>query len=239
MNKISALFIAILLTLSIFLISKYERNNDLERVTVERAIDGDTLDLIDGRRVRLLNINTPEKNERGYQEAKDYLAELNNKTVNLEITGTEKYGRFLGRVYDPRYVNLDIVERGLARSFLVQESETKKFKDAQENARKKQSGIWEHSHYYGCVDAQINKKEEYIVIISTCNSTVGWVVGDESTKRYIIKSNFEEVRLYSGDGKNNETALYWGVGNVWNDDKDSLFIRDKEGFLIYYSQYGY
>lgn len=41
-------------------------------LTVTNVVDGDTLDLSDGRRVRVLGIDTPEKGECGFEEAREF-----------------------------------------------------------------------------------------------------------------------------------------------------------------------
>lgn len=45
-----------------------------EGVTVTNAVDGDTVDLSDGRRVRLLGVDAPERGECGYEEATQFTA---------------------------------------------------------------------------------------------------------------------------------------------------------------------
>ena len=42
---------------------------------ISRVIDGDTVELEDGRTIRLLNINTPEKGRPFSDEATDFLKE--------------------------------------------------------------------------------------------------------------------------------------------------------------------
>ena len=49
-----------------------------ERVEISRVLDGDTVDLVDGRRIRLLNINTPEKGLAYSDLAKEFLSEFTN-----------------------------------------------------------------------------------------------------------------------------------------------------------------
>ncbi len=50
--------------------------------TAKYVVDGDTLD-VDNRRIRLWGINTPERKQLGYQDAKDYLKKL---TVDAKLT---------------------------------------------------------------------------------------------------------------------------------------------------------
>ena len=42
-----------------------------EKVAIKRAVDGDTVELEDGRKVRYLGIDTPEKGENFYDQARD------------------------------------------------------------------------------------------------------------------------------------------------------------------------
>src|SRR3972149_7497913 len=68
-----------------------------QTVFVERAIDGDTIETEIGN-IRLLGINTPERGESYYNEAKAFLASrIFNKTVELEFVGEriDKYNRTL------------------------------------------------------------------------------------------------------------------------------------------------
>lgn len=65
-------------------------------------VDGDTLDVSGLDRIRLADINTPEIDESGYQEAKDYLYSLTfNKTVYVDIDdyGSTSYGRIICVIY--------------------------------------------------------------------------------------------------------------------------------------------
>jgi endonuclease YncB( thermonuclease family) len=69
---------------------------------VTQIIDGDTFQINTGEIVRLLCVDTPEKNQTGYEEAKYYLESLIlNKEVILQgsITNTDKYLRILRYVY--------------------------------------------------------------------------------------------------------------------------------------------
>ena len=70
---------------------------------ITRVIDGDTL-IIDQTTVRLSLVNSPERDERGYQEAKDFALTVCPIGVNAEFVEdtwqpTDKYGRSVGLVY--------------------------------------------------------------------------------------------------------------------------------------------
>ena len=60
------------------------------------AIDGDTL-RCDGERVRLARIDTPERHQPGFQEAKDAMRLLiDGQTVTCQVKTRDRYGRLLG-----------------------------------------------------------------------------------------------------------------------------------------------
>ena len=70
---------------------------------ITRVIDGDTL-LIDQTTIRLSLVNTPERGEQGYQEAKDFTSTvcpvgINAKFVEDSRQPVDKYGRSVGLVY--------------------------------------------------------------------------------------------------------------------------------------------
>lgn len=243
MKKDVALFLTA--SLVFFAVGNYfllETPLEGERVVIQRAIDGDTVELIDGRTIRLININTPEKKERGSNEALSFFQQFENRSVILHDKGKEKYGRTLGALYeDELYLNLELVRLGLAHSFLVEEGETKRFIEAQHEALIAERGIWQHSPLYGCLSAEINKKDEYVFFVSSCNtSLVGWTVKDETTQRYRFSANPDtRFFIYSEKGSENTTALYWNRGSVWNNDRDTVFVRDTQELLVFSDSYGY
>jgi len=96
-----------------------------EEERVARVIDGDTFELEGGETVRLICIDAPEKNDKGGEEATQYLQSLIlNKIVRLEKDVSEKdaYGRLLRYVYvqengEEIFVNKELVEKGYAEVF--------------------------------------------------------------------------------------------------------------------------
>src|SRR3989344_8079172 len=121
-----ALLITLLIASNVYFFKSIDKSGR-KIAFVSRVIDGDTLELKNGEIIRLLNINTPEKNEQGYDKAKNFLRNIENKSVEIEEIGTDKYSRTLARIYSPEYLNFQIVKEGLAKKFLVQESELKNF----------------------------------------------------------------------------------------------------------------
>jgi len=82
-----------------------------EAHTVDRVIDGDTLDLADGARVRLYGVDTPERSEECFTEATDRLRQLAGSTVRLEDgpRGTDSFGRRLAYAYTIEGFSIDVI----------------------------------------------------------------------------------------------------------------------------------
>jgi micrococcal nuclease len=66
---------------------------------VSKVYDGDSLELADGKRVRLLGIDAPEEGRCGYEEAKAALTRLaSGKRVKLDTVIVDDYGRLVANV---------------------------------------------------------------------------------------------------------------------------------------------
>ncbi len=125
--------LSVLLVASIFFAVEYfflknKENSELpleqqtrEVARVKFVYDGDTILIEGNQKVRLLGIDAPEKGEKCYQEAKEYLLNLVlKKEVALQREGQnkDKYGRLLRWVFvDDQNVNLLLLKEGLARVF--------------------------------------------------------------------------------------------------------------------------
>ena len=95
----------------------------LEPATVEKVIDGDTIDVrIDGKpqQVRYYGIDAPEEGEKCYQEATERNRELVGATVRLDADARDEdeYGRLLRYVFTNDGQSLDavLVSEGLAKA---------------------------------------------------------------------------------------------------------------------------
>jgi micrococcal nuclease len=93
---------------------------DLETATVAHVVDGDTIELTDGRRVRYIGINTPERDQPYYQEATEANRQLvDGKDVQLECDQEtfDKYGRTLAYIWvEGQMVNLTMLRDGFANA---------------------------------------------------------------------------------------------------------------------------
>lgn len=141
--------------------SDISRTSDIQDTTeqegdvlVTRVIDGDTIEIEGGERVRYLGIDTPETVDPNRpvqcfgKEASAKNKELvEGEYVRLErdITDRDKYGRLLRYVYvDDKLVNLELVREGFAFIFTLPPDV--KYQDqilaAQQEAREAKRGLW-------------------------------------------------------------------------------------------------
>ena len=68
-----------------------QSSNELTEAVVRRVIDGDTVVLTDGERVRFIGIDAPEIGEPGADEATDFVREMiDGKTIWLEADGNDR-----------------------------------------------------------------------------------------------------------------------------------------------------
>ena len=92
-------------------------------VRVTRVVDGDTVDVCCPQaRVRLLGIDTPERDEPHFGQATALTRRLTEgQTVRMERCEEEadQYGRLLRHLFvDERHVNRELVAAGLARVYI-------------------------------------------------------------------------------------------------------------------------
>jgi endonuclease YncB( thermonuclease family) len=116
---------------------------------VTNIVDGDTLDVDNGDRVRLAGIDAPEIGTCYSSQATGALQQLVlNKEVYLEgdVDEVGKYGRVLSYVFvDNFHVNLFLVENGYVKVFDKYNSTTSKYeelKEAEKIAKSKNIGVW-------------------------------------------------------------------------------------------------
>jgi len=134
-----------------------------EITRVARVIDGDTIELIDGRHVRYIGIDTPEMGD-AYKTLACFATEateenknlVEGKTVRLEkdVSETDRYGRLLRNVYVGEgmdqmvhpyvFVNDYLVRQGFARvaTFPPDVAHQQEFLQAEQEAREQGRGLW-------------------------------------------------------------------------------------------------
>jgi len=245
-NKKLSLIFSVLFTLALFILYFISNNLDKENLTdvnLGYALDGDTIKTLDGKTLRLANINAPEKGEQGYDEAGSFLNTYFNKTVQVVFLGKDKYGRELVKIYSPDYINLKIVKEGHASKFLVSDKEVRIFSKAEKEAIENERGMWKLSPFYNCIKGKINPKEEYVMLTYICegNMPEGLWIKDESRSKFNLPpAKNKKLKIISGKGDNKIDIVYWnGEAHIWNDDRDTLYVFDSDAKLVYYKSYGY
>lgn len=123
-------------------------NSAQETVLVTRIVDGDTFEIASGQKVRLIGIDTPEKDECYFSQASNRLAtHIENKEVTLtkDVSETDRYGRLLRYVFvGNTLVNTKLVSEGYAQASAyppdIAHQDT--FEAAEKEARNSERGLW-------------------------------------------------------------------------------------------------
>ncbi|MBI3399092.1 MAG: thermonuclease family protein [Deltaproteobacteria bacterium] len=126
------------------------KGNNTQHSRAVAVIDGDTIEIKGGIRIRYLGVDTPEIGQPFYEEAKNKNKELVlGKTVRLEICKaepTDKYGRILAYVYtDQTFVNRTLLREGYARILIIPpcgDDKEEEFRRYQKEAMEKKIGLW-------------------------------------------------------------------------------------------------
>ena len=116
--------------------------------TVNRVYDGDTVELMhaDGKlKLRLTDIDAPERNQAFGQKARRALIKLckgNDIHINAELTGRDKYNRYLGKLQcNQTDASLYMAEHGYAWHN-EKYSDNLAVKNAAATARRDRIGLW-------------------------------------------------------------------------------------------------
>lgn len=247
MEKGRALIFSFVVTLVIYFATSFlsvaASATYFEEEAIGRAIDGDTIELANGMKVRLVNINSPELGEKWSSEAKAFLSANKGKMASIEFFGIDRYGRALVSLeIDGKDAGLESVGEGLAHIYLTREEVLEEFIAAQEEARALEKGIWKKSKYYGCIEVEIYTEEETAILQDNCKlDKDGWKLKDEGWRSYeFTNAGAREITVYSRPGIDSKREKYWGrEGSVWDRERNSVFVYDEEGLLVYYDSYGY
>ncbi len=207
-----------------------------ETAILLRAVDGDTIEASVGEEIwtiRVLGINTPEKNMPFYQEAKDFLGVFENKSIQLQRDGsdTDLYKRKLRYIfYDDRFLDLEIIQNGLANAYYTSGLKyEKQFLDAEKNARNAQVGVWKKSQE-NCASCILLDKldpiNESFTLNNICNfdcNLDGWFVKDAGRNTFNLDNLLADSK-----------TTYFSKKDVWNNDGDKFFMYDPQGLLVIY-----
>jgi|SRR3989344_3004949 len=225
-----------------------------ETAKVQRVIDGDTIEIENKTSVRLLGINTPEKGEIYYNEAKRFLEDLVlNKTIILEFSKNkyDMYDRTLAYIFkDNENINLKIIEEGFGNFYFPsgRDKYYNQFKEAWNKCVENKKNFCEPSEDIcaKCIELKdFNYKGQTITFYNKCNFDCDlnkWEIKDEGRKKFVfpdfdLKSNME-IKIIVSNKTSTDENLYWeNEDYVWTKTGDTLLLRDNSGKLILWKNY--
>lgn len=190
-----------------------------EIVKVARVIDGDTIEIEGGERVRYIGIDTPETVDPrktvqcfGVEASKKNKELVEGKTVRLEkdITDRDKYKRLLRYVWlGDTLVNLALVQDGFARSYSYPPDikYQNKFVAAERQAREVKLGLWN-----GCGSESSAKS---VFQSQTQSSTSEQKSGNNCSIKGNISASGEKIYHISGCGSYLKTRIDEQHGERW------------------------
>jgi endonuclease YncB( thermonuclease family) len=227
---------------------------------IERVIDGDTAVLDDGRRVRYVGINAPERGQAYFADAVSLNRRLTEgKHVRLEAdeVGEDGYHRLLAYVYvDGEMVNAHLIEAGLAHVFVIPPNlrHYDRFLTLQRRARAARRGMWRSVRgplkitslkFNAPGDDRFNANGEYVRIASVADAVIdirGFSLSDEYGHQYTLPTLSlkpgHSFLLVSGRGVDltdpqHQIILYWqSNGPIWNNDGDTATLRAPDGSTV-------
>jgi len=135
-------------------VSEEESQSEIKTYLVTRVIDGDTIEIEGGERIRYIGIDTPETVDPrkpvqcfGVEASNKNKELVEGKRVRLEkdITDKDKYNRLLRYVWvGDTFINLELVKQGFAYSYSYPPDikYQDQFVKAQQEAREAKRGLW-------------------------------------------------------------------------------------------------
>ena len=180
---------------------------------VIRVIDGDTIEIEGGERVRYIGIDTAETVDPrkpvqcfGMEASAKNKELVEGKTARLEkdITDRDKYNRLLRYVYvDDTFVNLELVKQGFAYSYSYPPDikYQEQFVKAQQEAREARRGLW---NACPATPEPISAP----AVSSTPNNNPCLIKGN-------INTSGEKIYHLSGCGSYSKTAIDEKRGEKW------------------------
>ena len=136
-----------LIFIGTLLISQVSIAEYLEGLKIKRVVDGDTVHVFyqdEVYKIRLTEIDAPERDQPYGNNSTEYLRSLlKDGRVDVDISGTDRYGRKLGRLYWRGIdINRELVSAGYAWVY-DQYVTDNSFYENQSKARNSKKGLWE------------------------------------------------------------------------------------------------
>ena len=248
---------------------EHYRDADLRQMTpamVTRHVDGDTFEVAIAdpaygmravERVRLMGIDTPERDEPLFAEARAHVerrAGAGPVYLAFDFRRRDQFNRLLAFVYlpDGTLLNAELIETGLAAVyrgddllyFLPQ------FEDLEREARSRELGVWRGKARAGViiVDVANQSRHEHVLLRNDGSGPVdisGWWICDDDDDRLAIPA---EVVLAPGDAlavgsgagcvDTHHPCLRVSKKNIWGNPGDVVCLKDRFGNVVDAAAYG-
>jgi len=230
-----------------------------EPIELIAVLDGDSIKAeVEGssEEIRLLGINTPERDECWSQEARQATKDLlETGSLTMVSAGRDRFGRLLGYVgTDGQFVNAALVAEGHATTITNDHAYLDEFRDAEQTAFEAGLGLWGAS---ACgpdlgTRVQIDRVDgnppgrdddprdgESATIVNEGSESVDldeWVLRDESsTHRYEFPSGTtlgpgDDVEVFSICGVHEHCFGEWNT--VWSNGRGTALLLDRSGNVV-------
>ena len=136
-----------LILIGALLVSQVSNAEYLESLKIKKVVDGDTVHVFyqdEIYKIRLTEIDAPERDQPYGSNSTEYLKNLLKEgMVDVDISGTDRYGRKLGRLYwQGMDINRELVSAGYAWVYDQYVTDNSFYED-QSKARNLKKGLWQ------------------------------------------------------------------------------------------------
>ncbi len=238
----------------------FGKSYEYKDILIKRVIDGDTVELENGERVRLIGVDTPEiYDERKpvmyfAQEASNFTKRMaEGKKVRLEfdenneyLKHKDKYGRTLAYIYleDGTFLNAEIIKQGYGFAytkfpFKYMEELRKYQQEAMENER----GLWAETIHNPEVSnlimqyENLNEEGKGLLKEYAESLSVKYIKGSGTTQSGIEDTgiySWNSPQLYDGSLDGKEITIEFTVVNSRNTGK-ACFLNAHSNWKRYFT----
>jgi endonuclease YncB( thermonuclease family) len=234
---------------------------DAEEIArVKRVLDGDTILLEDGRRVRYLGINTPESGEPYSRRARELNAGLvRGRAVRLELDQeiTDTYNRLLAYVYvGPEMANARLLQEGLAHAFFIGTARRHNdlFLRLQGEAKAQRLGLWSGrsrprdlkiTSVHLSDPSASESQDAYVRIACLSNARInlaGYTLENGAGRSYrfpglLLEPGYTVIVKHAegtdGLDRNGQLVAHWTAAPVpWQSPEGTAYLRSPDGWLV-------
>lgn len=215
------------------------KNSGCNYHIVSGVIDGDTFELPDGVKVRLIGVDTPETVDPredvqwfGREAAKKLKEWISGKRICLKrdrdkTQDIDKYGRLLRYVWKERFfVNAELIKQGYAFAFTVYPFQyLEDFRKYEKEAREKNIGLW-NKKKQEIWEKEVERNKSLAI---TCGRDK--TICPENALKYIGKHMI--VRFFVKKSYDSNKAIFLNSKNDYNDYDNFtavIFAGDKNKF---------